>query len=86
MLFEHYYDVRGDGRDDEGFALVELSDGSGYAITGTSRTTGNNWAVHLLKIDCIGFGSATFECSIYGHCYFIPNTQYCNSILSIIIF
>ncbi len=54
VIFENAYDVRADGGDDEGFALAELRDGSGYAITGTSHTFRNTWAIHLLKIACDG--------------------------------
>lgn len=52
-IWEHYYDVGFDGRPDEGYALVELRDGSGFITTGTSNR-GGQWAAHALKIDCDG--------------------------------
>ena len=52
-IWEHFYDVGADGRSDEGFALVELNDGSGFATTGTSQR-GSNWYVHAMKLTCDG--------------------------------
>ena len=52
-IWEHYYDVGADQRPDEGFALAELKDGSGFMTTGTSNR-GGQWAAHAMKIDCDG--------------------------------
>jgi len=52
-IWERYYDVGNDGQADEGYALVELKDGSGFITTGTSQR-GGQWAAHALKIDCNG--------------------------------
>ena len=52
-IWEHFYDVADDARSDEGFALAELKDGSGFVTTGTSQR-GNNWYAHAMKIDCNG--------------------------------
>lgn len=52
-IWEHYYDVGADSRPDEGYALVELRDGSGFVTTGTSQR-GTNWYAHAMKINCDG--------------------------------
>ncbi len=52
-IWEHFYDVGNDARADEGFALTELRDGSGFVTTGTSQR-GNNWFAHAMKLNCDG--------------------------------
>ncbi len=52
-IWERYYDVGNDLRPDEGYALVELKDGSGFVTTGTSNR-GGQWPAHAMKIDCNG--------------------------------
>lgn len=53
--WERTYDIRNDGLDDEGWAIVELDDGSGFAVTGSSSdlSTGG-YDIFILKIDCAG--------------------------------
>jgi hypothetical protein len=58
-IWERYFDVGVDGRPDEGFALVELKDGSGFITTGTSNR-GTQWWAHAMKIDCNGRNVLTF--------------------------
>lgn len=52
-LWENYFDVGADGEPDQGFSLVELRDGSGFATTGSSQRGGVE-QVHALKVDCGG--------------------------------
>jgi hypothetical protein len=52
-LWEHVYDIGKDGRPDEGFALAELEDKTGFMITGTSNRGSFN-AAFLLKVNCDG--------------------------------
>jgi hypothetical protein len=51
-LWEHSYDLGG-GNQDEGRALAELSDGSGFVVLG-NNFTGASWQTVLLKINCSG--------------------------------
>ncbi len=52
-IWEKFYDVGADGRPDEGFALVELRDGSGFVTTGDSNRGAQTFA-HAMKINCDG--------------------------------
>jgi hypothetical protein len=52
-MWEHIFDIGNDNRPDEGFALAELEDKTGFMITGTSNRGAINSAF-LLKIDCDG--------------------------------
>lgn len=57
-LFEIAYDIGDDGLRDEGNAVVELNDGTGFVVLGSAlvatTTTLQNWNLFLLKIDCNG--------------------------------
>lgn len=50
-LWENTYDLGG-GQQDEGRALAELADGSGFVILGNNFSA--NWQTVLMKIDCSG--------------------------------
>jgi hypothetical protein len=65
-LWEHYYDVGADFEADEGFALAELKDGTGFMTTGTSKR-GTEWAAHVMRVDCDGN-------LLFSHIYFPPFT------------
>ena len=52
-IWEFNYDISGSGSDDHGESIVELSDGSGFVVTGFT-TTNKNTDLFLLKIDCDG--------------------------------
>ena len=52
-IWEHDYDIGFDGQPDEGLALVELRNGSGFVTTGTSQR-GLGWHAHVLKVSCDG--------------------------------
>lgn len=50
-LWENAYDLGG-GQQDEGRALAELSDGSGFVVLGNNVSS--SWQTVLMKIDCSG--------------------------------
>lgn len=52
-IWEISYDISADGRPDEGNAIVELADGTGFVVLG-STTPGTQWSPYLMKIDCNG--------------------------------
>ena len=52
-IWEHDYDLGFDGQPDEGLALAELRDGSGFVTTGTSQR-GLGWHAHVLRVSCDG--------------------------------
>ncbi len=51
FLWENTYDLGG-GQQDEGRALAELADGTGFVILGNNFSV--NWQAVLMKIDCSG--------------------------------
>lgn len=51
-IWEYVYDL-GSGSQDEGRALAELSDGSGFVILG-NNFSGASWQTALMKINCSG--------------------------------
>lgn len=51
-LWENNYDIGGFGRQDEGRALVELADGTGFVILGNTFDAG--WSTALIRLDCNG--------------------------------
>ena len=53
-VWEKTYDIGDAGRADIGMSIVELADGSGFAITGTTDLGLANYDVFILKIDCQG--------------------------------
>lgn len=54
-LWEQTYDVRGVGDDDYGTSIIELSDGSGFIVTGTTyQSVGSGSDAFLMKINCSG--------------------------------
>ncbi len=57
-IFEIAYDIGGDNQRDEGNAIVELADGTGFVVLGSTLqvlTTGTTvWNIFLMKIDCNG--------------------------------
>lgn len=61
-LWEMTYDAQGGGQVDEGRALVEYADGSGFVLLGNTVTTVSN--IVLMKIDCDGIPQWT---RIYSH-------------------
>lgn len=63
-LWERYYDVGADFESDEGFALAELKDGTGFMTTGTSKR-GTQWAAHAMRVDCDGQ-------LLFSHFYYPP--------------
>lgn len=52
-IWEHYFDIGADGQSDQGLALVELRDGTGFMTTGTSER-GFQAVAHSLRVDCDG--------------------------------
>lgn len=52
-IWEHTYDVTGNNDFDIGYSIIELSNGSGFVITGWTVTTGGT-RVFLMKINCNG--------------------------------
>jgi hypothetical protein len=52
-FFELSYDV-GPGSSDSGSSMVELRDGSGFVVVGTSISAGTSADVLLIRIDCNG--------------------------------
>lgn len=52
-IWEHYFDIGFDGQSDQGLALVELRDGTGFMTTGTSER-GFQSVAHALRVDCNG--------------------------------
>ena len=52
-IFEIAYDIASDGRPDQGNAIVELADGTGFVVLGSS-TPATQWSAFLMKIDCNG--------------------------------
>ena len=55
-IWEATYDISGNGDNDQGHSIVQLADGTGFAITGYTSTaqTGINTDLFILKIDCDG--------------------------------
>ncbi len=53
-VWEFTYDLANVGGQDFGRSIVELSDGTGYIVTGTTDLATGNYDVFLLKIDCNG--------------------------------
>jgi hypothetical protein len=54
-LWEKYYNVSQGARNDEGHAIIECADGSGFVIAGTTiNAQGTSSDAVLLKIDCDG--------------------------------
>ena len=54
-IWEKTYDITGNGDNDQGAAIAELADGSGFAITGrVYYTSGQASDAFILKIDCEG--------------------------------
>jgi hypothetical protein len=53
-IWEVAYDVNGTGAADTGSSIVELRDGSGFVVTGSTRLVADNADVLLMKIDCAG--------------------------------
>lgn len=53
-LWEGLYDVGGAPNFDMGSSIVELSNGSGFVVTGTTDLGAGNDDAFLLKIDCAG--------------------------------
>jgi len=53
-IFERRYDIAGVGAADHGNAIVELSNGTGFVITGSTTVNGGVDDVFLLRVDCNG--------------------------------
>lgn len=53
-VWEKVYDINLDGLDDDGFSIVELADGSGFAVTGHTVNQNGNHDIFIMKIDCLG--------------------------------
>lgn len=64
LIWEHYFDVGYDGQSDQGLALAELRDGTGFMTTGTSER-GSQAAAHSLRVDCDGR-------PLFSHFYYTP--------------
>jgi hypothetical protein len=54
IIWEHFFDVGDDDLPDEGYSVVELADGSGFATTGTSQRSSSRWTAHYLRVSCAG--------------------------------
>jgi hypothetical protein len=54
VVFERFYNINGQGAKDSGSSIVELSNGSGFVVAGTSNVNGNIDDALLLRIDCNG--------------------------------
>jgi len=53
-VWEFTYDITGLGTVDQGASIVELSDGSGFVVTGQTDVGGGNFDIFLMKINCNG--------------------------------
>ena len=69
--WEKYYDIQDDDNHDHGWGIVELSDGSGFAVTGHTFRDTRAEDVFIMKIDCSGnvVWTETYgtEWEEYGH-------------------
>lgn len=54
VLWEYTYDINNEYSDDRGWSIIELADGSGFAITGETTDCHGETDVFLMKIDCRG--------------------------------
>ncbi|MGE3801256.1 MAG: T9SS type A sorting domain-containing protein [Candidatus Kapaibacterium sp.] len=52
--WERTYDINNNNLADAGWGLVEVSDGSGFVITGFTEVTSGDYDVFLMKINCQG--------------------------------
>lgn len=52
-IWERTYDVTGNGYYDVGYSIIELSNGSGFVVTGWTQSTSGTRAF-LMKVDCDG--------------------------------
>lgn len=52
--WEFTYDITGFGAVDYGASIVELSDGTGFVVTGQTDVGGGNMDIFLMKINCAG--------------------------------
>jgi len=53
-IWENTYDIGGANGMDDGRSIIELSDNSGFMITGTTDLGTSNLDIFLMKIDCDG--------------------------------
>lgn len=53
-VWENSYDIAGDSLPDLGYSIVELDDGTGFAVTGHTFNEDKNEEVFIMKINCAG--------------------------------
>lgn len=53
-IWENTYDIAGANGIDDGRSIIELSDNTGFVITGTTDLGTGNFDIFLMKIDCDG--------------------------------
>ena len=68
-IWEKVYDIHSDSLPDEGWAIVELEDGSGFAVTGHTFSDARAEDAFIMKIDCSGNVSWTTTYGTADHEY-----------------
>ena len=79
-LWEKVYDINDDSLPDEGWAIVELADGSGFAVTGHTFSEARAEDVFIMKIDCSGNvgWTTTYGTASHEYAYDIIQAEYGN--------
>ena len=82
-LWEKVYDINDDSLPDEGWAIVELADGSGFAVTGHTFSEARAEDVFIMKIDCSGNvgWTTTYGTASHEYAYDIIQAEYGNPVV-----